>query len=150
MSKEIPRFSDGIRRIKRAKFLDSNLSYGKQSAQYPQNCCVVEEGLKVPQVGIIKASIHRLFDGELKTVTISKTPTGKYYASLLFDTEQKYPEVVITGKVIGIDLAIKDFAITNDSQKTSKYPNPRHLKKHERKLAKKQTKLARKQRKRKG
>ena len=63
---------------------------------------------------------------------------------MLFDTEQEAPEVVITGKIIGIDLGIKDFAITNDNEKTSKYPNPRHIKKHERNLARKQAKLARK------
>ncbi|MDJ0742740.1 MAG: RNA-guided endonuclease TnpB family protein [Xenococcaceae cyanobacterium MO_167.B27] len=129
---------------KRSSFPRFKSYYGKQSAQYPQNCLIVEDGLKVPQVGIIKASIHRLFDGKLKTVTISKTSTLKYYASLLFDTEAKYPEVVITGKVIGIDLGIKDFAITNDDNKTSKYPNPRHIKKHERNLARKQLLLARK------
>ena len=129
---------------KRAKYPKFKSYYGKQSAQYPQNCQIVEGGLKVPQVGVIKATIHRLFDGQLKTVTISKTPTGKYYASLLFDTEQESPEVVITGKVIGIDLGIKDFAITNEREKTSKYSNPRHIKKHERNLARKQAKLARK------
>ena len=129
---------------KRAKYPRFKSYYGKQSAQYPQNCQIVEDGLKVPQVGVIKASIHRLFDGKLKTVTISKTPTGKYYASLLFDTEAKYPDVVITGKVIGIDLGLKDFAITNDNEKTRKYPNPRHIKKHERNLARKQAKLSRK------
>ena len=129
---------------KRAKYPRFKSYYGKQSAQYPQNCQVTKNGLKVPQVGVIKASIHRLFEGKLKTVTLSKTSTGKYYASLLFETEQKAPEVVITGKVIGIDLGIKDFAITNDGQKTSKYSNPRHIKKHERNLARKQAKLARK------
>ncbi len=129
---------------KRAKYPRFKSYHGRQSAQYPQNCLIVEGGLKIPQVGIIKASIHRLFDGKLKTVTISKTPTGEYYASLLFDTEQEEPEVVIAGKVIGIDLGIKDFAITNDNEKTSKYPNPRYIKKHERNLARKQAKLARK------
>ncbi len=129
---------------KRSKYPRFKSYYGKQSAQYPQNCQIVKGGLKVPQLGIIKASIHRLFDGKLKTVTISKTPTLKYYASLLFDTEQEAPEMVITGKVIGIDLGIHNFAITNDNEKTSKYPNPRHIKKHERNLARKQAKLARK------
>nr|WP_017294477.1 RNA-guided endonuclease TnpB family protein [Geminocystis herdmanii] len=82
--------------------------------------------------------------GEIKTVTVSKTPTGKYFASILFETEQDFPEVTITGKVCGIDLGIKDFAIVNDGEKTSKYPNPNHLKKHEKNLARKQQKLARK------
>ena len=80
----------------------------------------------------------------MKTVTVTKTPTGKYYASLLFDTLQEIPETIVIGKVIGIDLGIKDFAITHDGNKTSKYNNPRHIKKHEKNLARKQAKLARK------
>ena len=118
--------------------------HGKPSCQYPQNCEVVDKGVKVPQIGVIKASIHRLFDGQLKTVTITKTPTQKYYASLLFDTEQETPEVVPRVKVTGVDLGLKDFCITHDGVKTSKYANPRHLKKHEKNLARKQAKLARK------
>jgi putative transposase len=129
---------------KRAKYPRFKSYHGKQSAQYPQNCQVIDEGIKVPQIGVIKASIHRLFKGDLKTVTITKTPTSKYYASLLFDTEQEIPETVVTGKVIGIDLGIKDFAITHDGNKASKYNNPRHIKKHEKNLARKQAKLARK------
>lgn len=129
---------------KRARYPRFKSYHGKQSAQYPQNCQIVENKVKIPQVGLLKASIHRLFDGDLKTVTVTKTPSGKYYASLLFDTEQKTPEVVITGKVIGIDLGLKDFCITHDGEKTSKYSNPKHLKKHEKNLARKQAKLARK------
>jgi putative transposase len=129
---------------KRVRYPRFKSYYGKQSAQYPQNCLVVEGGIKVPQVGVIKASIHRLFEGDLKTVTVTKTPTGKYYASLLFDTLQEIPETVVTGSVIGIDLGVKDFAITHNGSKTSKYNNPRHIKKHEKNLARKQAKLARK------
>lgn len=129
---------------KRAKYPRFKSYHGRQSAQYPQNCQIVENGVKVPQVGVIKASIHRLFDGQLKTVTITKTPTGKYYASLLFDTEQKTPKVVVTGKLVGIDLGLKDFCITHDGSKTSKYANPSHLKKQEKNLARKQLLLARK------
>ncbi|NEQ74048.1 MAG: IS200/IS605 family element transposase accessory protein TnpB [Okeania sp. SIO2C9] len=129
---------------KRANYPRFKSYHGKKSAQYPQNCQVVDNGVKIPQVGVIKASIHRLFDGQLKTVTITKTPTAKYYASLLFDTEQETPEVLLTGKVVGIDLGVKDFCITHDGEKTSKYENPRHLNKHQRNLARKQALLARK------
>lgn len=45
----------------------------------------------------------------------------------------------------GIDLGLKDFAIVNDGVKTSKYPNPKHLAKHERNLKRKQRKLDRKE-----
>ena len=130
---------------KRAKYARFKSYRGKQSCQYPQKTQVVENGVKIPQVGVIKASIHKLFNGQLKTVTITKTTTGKYYASLLFDTKQKNPEIVLTGKVVGIDLGLKDFCVTHDGSKTSKYTNPKHLKKHERNLARKQAKLARKE-----
>ena len=129
---------------KRAKYPRFKSYQRKQSIQYPQHCQIVEDGVKLPQVGIVKGKIHRLFEGELKTVTISRIPSGKFYASLLFDTDQQYPEPIITGKIVGIDLGLTDFAITNDGQKTRKYPNPRHIKKHERNLARKQAKLARK------
>lgn len=52
--------------------------------------------------------------------------------------EGNYPVSNADGKVIGIDLGITDFAITYDGEKTSKYPNSKHLAKYEKKLAKKQ------------
>ncbi|PHV62366.1 RNA-guided endonuclease InsQ/TnpB family protein [Cyanobacterium aponinum] len=128
----------------RAKYPRYKSYHGRQSCQYPQNVSIVDGCLKIPQLGLVKAVIHRIFEGEIKTVTVSKTPTGKYYASILFDTKQTFPEVTITGKVCGIDLGIKDFAIVHDGRKTSKYANPRHIKKHEKNLARKQQKLARK------
>jgi putative transposase len=58
--------------------------------------------------------------------------------------EGDYPSSNTDGKVIGIDLGVKDFAITYDGEKVSKYPNPKHLAKYEKKLAKKQRIAARK------
>jgi putative transposase len=130
---------------KRAKYPRFKSYHGKQSCQYPQSVLIVDGCVKIPQLGLVKASIHRIFDGKIKTVTVSKTPTGKYFASILFETEQEFPEVTITGKICGIDLGIKDFAIVHDGEKTSKYANPRHIKKHEKNLARKQQKLARKE-----
>lgn len=129
----------------RAKYPRFKSFHGKQSCQYPQNVKIVDGCLKIPQLGLVKASIHRIFEGEIKTVTVSKTPTGKYFASILFDTQQELPEVSMTGKICGIDLGIKDFAIVHDGEKTSKYNNPRQIRKHEKNLARKQQKLARKQ-----
>ncbi len=58
--------------------------------------------------------------------------------------EGDHPVSSTEAKVVGIDLGIKDFAITYDGEKTSKYPNPKHLTKYEKKLAKKQRIAARK------
>lgn len=128
----------------RTKYPRFKSYHGKQSCQYPQNVSIIDGCLKIPQLGLVKASIHRIFEGKIKTVTVSKTPTGKYFACILLDTEQQIPEVTITGKVCGIDLGIKDFCITHNGEKTSNYNNPRHIKKHEKNLARKQQKLARK------
>jgi len=130
---------------KRAKFPRFKSYHGRQSAQYPQNVKIEGNGIKIPGgIGVVKANIHRLFDGELKTVTISKSPSGKYYASLLFETNQSKPEPVITENITGIDLGIKDFAVAYNGEKVSKYANPRHFYKHQKNLARKQAKLARK------
>jgi putative transposase len=73
------------------------------------------------------------------------TPSGNYYASVLMELEGDSPTANTGGKVAGIDLGLKDFAIVNDGVKTSKYANPKHLAKHERNLKRKQQKLARKE-----
>ena len=92
-----------------------------------------------------KLALHRPLEGTIKTVTVSVTSSGKYYASVLTELEGDKPVVHTDGKVAGIDLGLKDFAIVNDGIKTSKYPNPKHLAKHERNLKRKQQKLARKE-----
>ncbi len=137
------------------------LRYHKQSIQYPQNVTLVGDCLKVPKIGEIKAVFHREIAGTIKTVTISKTPSDKYFASILCETEdsdsvsaaasqelavaRKRASVQVSGdKTLGIDLGLKDFAIVHDGEQVSKYSNPRHLKRHEKNLARKQQKLARK------
>jgi putative transposase len=78
-------------------------------------------------VGEVRAKIHRQIDGKVKTVTVSKTPTGKYFASIVVETEGEKPRSSTEGNVIGIDLGVKDFAVTHDGEKVSKYSNPKHL-----------------------
>ena len=130
----------------RAKYPRFKSKFRKQSIQYPQQVKQIESNLKFPgRLGVVKAKIHRPLDGEIKTVTVSMTPSGKYYASVLLEREGTVPVSNDQENVIGIDLGIKDFAITHDGNKTSKYGNPRHLAKHQKNLKRKQQKLARKQ-----
>ncbi|NJM73191.1 MAG: IS200/IS605 family element transposase accessory protein TnpB [Scytonema sp. RU_4_4] len=129
----------------RAKYPKFKSRHHRQSIQYPQNVKQVDESLKFPGLlGVVKAKIHRELSGTIKTVTVSKCPSGKYYASVLMECDGDYPTSSTEGKVVGIDLGIKDFAITYDGEKVSKYPNPKHLAKYEKKLAKKQRIAARK------
>ncbi|MGA9377157.1 MAG: RNA-guided endonuclease TnpB family protein [Phormidium sp.] len=128
----------------RAKFPKFKSKKGKQSAQYPQNVTVSENAIKIPGgIGEIKGSIHRPIDGKIKTVTVSKTPSGKYFASVLFEVEGESPKKA-EGKIYGIDLGVKHFAVVSDGEKISKYDNPKHLAKHEKNLKRKQQKLSRK------
>jgi putative transposase len=126
---------------KRAGFPKFKSKFGQQSLQYPQNVKILENALYFPKLGEIKSVWHRTSEGELKTVTISKTTTGQYYASLLFEIEGENPVPSADGKAVGIDLGLTHFAITSDGLKVD---NPRHIKKHEKNLKRKQRKLARK------
>ena len=76
------------------------------------------------------------------TVTVSRDPCGRWYVS--FANEVADPEQSpAAGAVVGIDLGIKDFAVTSDG---TKIPNPRSLARRERALARYQRRLARCQR----
>jgi putative transposase len=130
----------------RARFPRFKSKHGKQSIQYPQNVQVIGNAVKLPgKVGTVKAKIHRIIKGTIKTVTVNLDPSGKYYASILTEIEGENPAPSTEGRVIGVDLGLKHFAVTSDGNKVSKYDNPKHLAKHEKNLKRKQQKLARKQ-----
>jgi putative transposase len=129
----------------RALFPKFKSKHGKQSIQYPQNVKIVNGSVKLPgNIGIVKAKIHRPIEGKIKTVTVSKTPSGKYFASILTEVKEETPAIT-EGKIYGIDLGLKHFAVVTDGEKVSKYDNPKHIAKHEKNLKRKQKKLARKQ-----
>lgn len=86
-----------------------------------------------------KAKVHREFVGKIKSATISQAPSGKYFVSVLVETEHIPMES--SGCCVGFDLGIKDLLITSDGEKKE---NPKHIKKYEDKLAKEQRKLSHK------
>jgi putative transposase len=129
---------------KRARFPRYKSKHGKQSVGFPQSVKIIDDWIKLPKIGLVKAVFDRRYFGTIKTVTITKDSSDKYFASVLYELEACF----ISGngdKIIGLDLGIKDFCIAHDGTKTSKYVNPRHFKKHEKNLARKQQKLSRKQ-----
>jgi len=139
LSQAFINFFDGL-----AGYPNFKSKHGKQSIQYPQNVKILSEAqIKFPGfLGIVPARIHRPIDGMLKTVTVSQTFDGRYYASLLVDNGTEKPKTSSEGRAVGIDLGLIDFVVTSDG---SKYQNPKHLKKHERNLKRKQRQLSRKQ-----
>ena len=75
------------------------------------------------------------------SATISKTASGKYFASICCK-DVEIEEFDKTGSVVGVDLGIKDFAITSDSEKIK---NPKYLSKSAKKLKRLQRQLSKKQ-----
>jgi putative transposase len=129
----------------RAKFPRFKSKKDKQSIQYPQSVKVLDGAIKLPgNIGEVKAVIHRAIEGIIKTVTVSKCPSGKYFAAILFEVDGDTPEASSEGDVIGIDLGLKHFAVVSNGEKVSKFENPKHIAKHEKNLKRKQQKLARK------
>ena len=103
----------------------------------------MSEKLDIPKIKDIKIIQHRKLEGKIKTATISKTTTGKYYISILIEQSKDLPkkDKIKDKTTIGIDLGIKTFATISDGRKID---NPKYLKKSERKLKRQQRWLSRK------
>ena len=96
--------------------------------------------VKLPKLKDVKAKLHRNFSGQIKSATVSQVPSGKYYVSILVETE--HMELPHTNQNTGIDLGIKELCITSDGKK---YENPKIIRKYEKKLIKLQRQLAHKE-----
>lgn len=110
-----------------------------QSITYPQYTSITDTHIKLPKIWLIKAVFHRPCLWNIKRMTIVKTPTNKYYVSILTDYEERKP---ISSESVGIDMGLKSFAVLSD---WTTIDNPKFLKKKLRKLKKLQRKLSRKQ-----
>lgn len=124
-----------------AKFPNFKSKKCRNSFSVPQHVVVKDGKIFFPKFKDgIKFRQHREIIGTIKSATVSLTPTGKYFVSIL--TEQTYEPYDKTNKSVGIDLGIKDFVITSDGRK---YKNNKYTKKYQRKLKRAQQHLSRKQ-----
>lgn len=103
---------------------------GTQGFQCPQNVEMdfEKELLTLPKFnGALKIILHRRFKGKIKTVTISKTPTNKYFASVLVDNNKELPKKkpIKEKTAVGIDLNLKETAVCSDGVR---FENPKYLK----------------------
>ena len=65
--------------------------HNKNSFQIPQHLKLSEK-LDIPKIKDIKIIQHRKLEGKIKTATISKTTTGKYYISILIEQSKDLPK----------------------------------------------------------
>jgi len=99
--------------------------------------------IKLPKLKWIKYSDDRIFNGDIRNVTVEKTSTGKYFACILVEEniDTKIHQVSSQSKCIGLDMDMKKF-YTDNKGVTADYP--RFYRKNEKKLAKEQRRLSRK------
>lgn len=112
---------------------------------YTTNCVgnniILENGcLKLPKVGLVKLKQHRNIpeNYKLKSVTISQTPSGKYYASILFEYESQVSERDLN-KFLGLDFSMHELFVASDGTSAD---YPRFFRKSQQKLARECRKLS--------
>lgn len=111
----------------KSKCVNGNIQYaGKQ--------------IRLPKLGCVKTKNKLIPQGRILSATVSQEPDGKYYVSLCC-TDVEVTALPETDKNIGIDLGIKDFAVTSEGEKI---PNQKYLQHSMQKLAKLQRGLSRK------
>ncbi len=124
---------------KRTQFPNFKSKRSKNSFTVPQNVKVKDRKLIIPKFKGIKIIMEREIKGKIGKATISKTPSGKYFVSIL--VEKEYNPVNKTNKSVGIDLGLKDFLVLSTG---SKIKNGRFLKHYEHQLKLNQKSLSRK------
>lgn len=127
---------------KRTKYPTFKKKAGRQTAQYTRSGFKYDpktQTLKIAKIGVCKIHLSRKFQSAPTVVTITKQPSGKYFATFTLD-EVIHPKAN-TGKQVGIDLGVTRLATFSDG---TKIPNPKHIHTNAKKLAKAQKDLARK------
>lgn len=114
---------------------DRNMSYHTF-----QNIHVYGDSIRLPKVGNIKCRVSKNVKGRILSATVSRRPSGKYFVSICC-ADVKIQPLPSTGKSVGVDLGIKDLAITSDGVK---FPNSKYTYAAEKKLGRLQRSLSRK------
>ena len=126
---------------KRAKFPNFKSKHSKNSFTVPQYASVAGSRLFIPKFKEgIKCRVHREIKDKIGKVTITKTPSGKYFVSV-FTEEDYVTPLEKTNKSIGVDMGLKDLLITSEGDT---FNNNRYTRRYECKLAKAQKHLSRK------
>ena len=113
-----------------------------KSITYPQFGFKVEgDRLHLSKIGYIRIRLHRPIEGEIKTLTIKRMPSRKWYAcfSCIVEAEPKEKPV----EDVGVDVGLNSFAVLSDG---SRIENPRLYRKEEKRIARLQRSLSRKER----
>ena len=146
-------YSNFFRNLKKGKVCFPEFKSKKTSKQsYTTNNTnnsirIEHKGLRLPKVGYVSCKFHRFVEGKIKSVTVTKSKSNKYFVSILVDRKDKITERVWDSKddekVLGIDMSVPGFAVYSDGTKP-KYQQ--YYRQSEERIRKAQRDLSRKQR----
>lgn len=126
---------------KRAKYPRFKSRHDQQAIRYPQRFSFNGKRIYLPKVGWVRAVFHRSMEGTPKNVTVSRTKSGEFYASVQCEMEVELPEH--NGKpAVGVDVGLKHFAVLSTGERIE---HPQYLRQSERRLKRLQRRLSRKQ-----
>lgn len=109
---------------------------------YPQSGFELKKDkLNLSKIGSLKIKLHQEIEGKIKTLTIRRTNTNKWYACFSVETTKKLPSKKEIKKIVGIDIGLTNFLTTDKGEKID---NPRYLTESEEKLAQIQRRHSRK------
>lgn len=110
------------------------------SKEFYINICIKNSFVKLPKLGFVRFKKHRNIpdNWKLKSVTVSQTPSGKYYASVLFEYENQVSQIK-PSSFLGLDFSMKELYVDSDSN-TAAYP--RYYRQAEKRLKREQRKLS--------
>ncbi len=110
------------------------------SKRVGENIKLFDRDIQLPKLGKVECRISKEVKGRILSATVSQNPSGKYFVSVLCTDVEILP-MESTGAMVGIDLGIKEIAITSDNQH---FENPKYYTKSQKKLARLQRQLSRK------
>lgn len=118
---------------------DRNRSYKSRCVNF---CIRILDNkhIRLPKLGAVRCVVSRQVQGRILNATVSQTPSGKYFVSICC-TEVELSPLPLTGATVGLDMGLKDFAVSSDGVK---YENPQFFRKSEKRLALLQRRLSRK------
>lgn len=138
-------YQNFFRGVKRGEFVGypkfKNKHDRQKSYKSKMNISVSENSIKLPKLGNVKCSVSKEIKGRILSATVSQRPSGKYFVSICC-TDVEIDKLPTTGSMVGLDVGIKNFAISSDG---IEYPNPKYYRKAERRLVRLQRRLSRKQ-----
>ena len=144
LNKAYSNFWSNKKHFGKPRFKSKKTGHASYSTNNQHGSVRIEENkVKLPKIGWVKLCLHRplMENSIIKTVTISKTPSGKYYISILVEYENQIL-LIIPKKFLGLDFAMHGLYVASDEDDAD-YPN--FLRRAEKRLVKAQRKLSKRQ-----